>query len=170
MPSRFVRKTRCGLHWIENLGLIVIAIATVIAVGQEILGIIRSGEAGLADLLLLFRLHPRVLNPSRSGSPRRTATPWADSFSGVSEPPSRALAALHSGGGGAAAGVTRAIEKTALRPLRSQEPLFSVLTRRRAAGRRLQPPFLAPPLSPAAKTRENSGFAPGRLTAPGATQ
>lgn len=54
MTSGFLRNTRSSLHWIENLGLILIAIATVIAVGQEIFSIIRSGEVGLADLLLLF--------------------------------------------------------------------------------------------------------------------
>lgn len=49
--------TRAGkrtLRWVENLGLIVIAIATVIAGAQEIGVMIEHRAVTLADLLLLF--------------------------------------------------------------------------------------------------------------------
>jgi len=43
-----------GLRWVENVGLIVIAIATVIAGAQEIDLMIEHRSVQLADLLLLF--------------------------------------------------------------------------------------------------------------------
>ncbi|MCE9678702.1 phosphate-starvation-inducible PsiE family protein [Shewanella sp. AS1] len=43
-----------SLKAIENFVLIIIAIATVIAIGQEIGHIIKIGSVALADLLLLF--------------------------------------------------------------------------------------------------------------------
>ena len=42
------------LHYIEQLGLLVILIATIIAIGQEILVMIDHGRVDLKDLLLLF--------------------------------------------------------------------------------------------------------------------
>jgi len=42
------------LHYIEQLGLLVILIATIIAIGQEILVMINHGKVDLKDLLLLF--------------------------------------------------------------------------------------------------------------------
>ena len=46
--------THKSLLLIENIGLVVIAIATVIAVVQEMLGMIDRQTVALADLLLLF--------------------------------------------------------------------------------------------------------------------
>lgn len=43
-----------AIIWVEDLGLIVIAISTVIAVGIEILSMIEARTVTLADLLLLF--------------------------------------------------------------------------------------------------------------------
>ena len=43
-----------SLKAIEHFVLIIIAIATIIAIGQEIVHIIKMGEVALADLLLLF--------------------------------------------------------------------------------------------------------------------
>jgi protein PsiE len=45
---------RRALTVMENIGLLVIAVATVIAAGQEVLGMIAAGRVTLADLLLLF--------------------------------------------------------------------------------------------------------------------
>ena len=45
---------RRALAVVEVAGLIVIAVATVIALGQEVLGMISVGRVSLADLLLLF--------------------------------------------------------------------------------------------------------------------
>jgi protein PsiE len=42
------------IRWVENLGLIVIAVATVVAMGSEILAMFRQQAVHLADLLLLF--------------------------------------------------------------------------------------------------------------------
>jgi protein PsiE len=42
------------LHYIEQLGLLVILIATIIAVGQEVMVMINHGRVDLKDLLLLF--------------------------------------------------------------------------------------------------------------------
>lgn len=43
-----------SLHAIEQVGLLLILIATIIAVGQEIVVMVRQGEVALKDLLLLF--------------------------------------------------------------------------------------------------------------------
>lgn len=42
------------LHYIEQLGLLVILIATIIAIGQEIMVMYGHGKVDLKDLLLLF--------------------------------------------------------------------------------------------------------------------
>lgn len=42
------------IRWVENLGLIVIAVATVIAMGGEILTMLKQQAVHLVDLLLLF--------------------------------------------------------------------------------------------------------------------
>ncbi|MGD2073561.1 MAG: phosphate-starvation-inducible PsiE family protein [Gammaproteobacteria bacterium] len=42
------------LTWIQDLGLLVIAIATIIATGSEIVAMFDAGRVTLADLLLLF--------------------------------------------------------------------------------------------------------------------
>jgi len=42
------------LHYIEQLGLFIILIATVVAVGQEVMVMINHGKVDLKDLLLLF--------------------------------------------------------------------------------------------------------------------
>lgn len=42
------------LHYIEQLGLLVILIATIVAIGQEILVMIDHGKVDIKDLLLLF--------------------------------------------------------------------------------------------------------------------
>jgi len=43
-----------AIIWIEDIGLIIIAIATVIAVGIEIISMLEARTVTLADLLLLF--------------------------------------------------------------------------------------------------------------------
>ena len=43
-----------SLHAIEQVGLLLVLIATIIAVGQEIVVMVRQGEVALKDLLLLF--------------------------------------------------------------------------------------------------------------------
>jgi protein PsiE len=42
------------LEWIEDLGLVVITLATMVATGAEIMVMVRAQTATLADLLLLF--------------------------------------------------------------------------------------------------------------------
>ena len=42
------------LHYIEQLGLLIILIATIVAVGQEVMLMINHGKVDLKDLLLLF--------------------------------------------------------------------------------------------------------------------
>lgn len=42
------------LHGIEKIGLAIIAAATVVAIGQEVMVMVNSGIVRLADLLLLF--------------------------------------------------------------------------------------------------------------------
>ena len=53
-----IRKVRglghIGLVWIQDIGLLIIAIATLIAVGFEISSMIEQRTVTLADLLLLF--------------------------------------------------------------------------------------------------------------------
>ena len=43
-----------SLHMIEQVGLLIILAATIIAVGQEIMMVFHKGEVALKDLLLLF--------------------------------------------------------------------------------------------------------------------
>jgi len=43
-----------SLHMVEQIGLLIILIATIVAVGQEIVVIFRQGAVKLQDLLLLF--------------------------------------------------------------------------------------------------------------------
>ena len=42
------------LHWVEVAGLVIIAIATVVAMGAELVVMLKSSGVRLADLLLLF--------------------------------------------------------------------------------------------------------------------
>ena len=42
------------LTWIQDVGLLVIAVATIIATGSEIMSMFEAGAVTLADLLLLF--------------------------------------------------------------------------------------------------------------------
>lgn len=42
------------LTWVQDLGLLVVAIATIAAIGIEIAAIIKARNVALADLLLLF--------------------------------------------------------------------------------------------------------------------
>ncbi len=42
------------LSLVENIGLLVIAIATVVAMASEVTAMVRAMQVGLADLLLLF--------------------------------------------------------------------------------------------------------------------
>lgn len=46
--------TKRGLYAIEHLGLLIIVIATIVAVGQEVWLLIEQRHVRLADLLLLF--------------------------------------------------------------------------------------------------------------------
>ena len=56
MPTktRVARYARYGLEVVENIGLIVIAIATVVAGYQEVMVMINNAKVTLADLLLMF--------------------------------------------------------------------------------------------------------------------
>lgn len=45
---------RDGIHKLENLSLLVIAVLTVIAMVQEVAGIVHAQVVGLKDLLLMF--------------------------------------------------------------------------------------------------------------------
>jgi protein PsiE len=42
------------LHYIEQVGLLIILLATIVAVGQEIMVMVEARSVGLKDLLLLF--------------------------------------------------------------------------------------------------------------------
>jgi protein PsiE len=48
------RQAKQMLEWIEDLGLMVITLATLVATGAEIMVMVRAQTATLADLLLLF--------------------------------------------------------------------------------------------------------------------
>jgi protein PsiE len=56
MPTKthVARYARYGLEVIENIGLMVIAIATVVAGYQEVMLMLSNGAVTLADLLLMF--------------------------------------------------------------------------------------------------------------------
>jgi len=54
-PARTIdRMIRDGIHQVENISLLVIAIMTVVAMGQEIAAIVKSQVVALKDLLLMF--------------------------------------------------------------------------------------------------------------------
>ncbi len=48
------QQARQLLEWVEDLGLVVIAIATLVATGAEIMVMVEARSVTLADLLLLF--------------------------------------------------------------------------------------------------------------------
>ena len=50
----FSRIGHKAITWVEDVGLIIIAISTVIAVGIEISSMLEARTVTLADLLLLF--------------------------------------------------------------------------------------------------------------------
>ena len=52
--KQFDKMAHRTIRWVENLGLIVIAVATVVAMGSEIMLMIKQQAVDLADLLLLF--------------------------------------------------------------------------------------------------------------------
>lgn len=55
MPEQPVRRLgKQAVEWVEDVGLLVILIATVVAAGQEIWHMVASGSVRLADLLLMF--------------------------------------------------------------------------------------------------------------------
>lgn len=54
IKTRFKRYAQLVLEVVENLGLMVIAIATVIAGWQEVMTMISNARVTLADLLLMF--------------------------------------------------------------------------------------------------------------------
>ncbi len=48
------RQAKQILEWVEDLGLVIITLATLVATGAEIMVMIRAETVTLADLLLLF--------------------------------------------------------------------------------------------------------------------
>ncbi len=52
--KNFNNMSHRAISWVENIGLMVIAIATVVAMGEEIAVMVESRHVRLADLLLLF--------------------------------------------------------------------------------------------------------------------
>jgi len=54
MPRQLSTRSRAVLGYVEDLGLILIALATVVAVGQEVRLMVEARTVTLADLLLLF--------------------------------------------------------------------------------------------------------------------
>lgn len=52
--NKLRRNSNQALIWIQDIGLLIIAIATIIAIGIELLTMIEQRHASLADLLLLF--------------------------------------------------------------------------------------------------------------------
>lgn len=54
MSSPLFRHGRSALEWVENLGLLVISFATVLAFVQEVALMVDARSVRLADLLLLF--------------------------------------------------------------------------------------------------------------------
>lgn len=51
---KYANVSKQVLDWIQLVGLIVIAVATVVAIGQEVMLMINNRAVTLADLLLLF--------------------------------------------------------------------------------------------------------------------
>jgi protein PsiE len=54
IKSRFTRYAQLALEVVENLGLMVIAIATLVAGWQEVMTMVGNARVTLADLLLMF--------------------------------------------------------------------------------------------------------------------
>ena len=54
MARPFIRTSRTAVEWVENLGLLVISVATVFAFIHEVSLMVEAGQVRLADLLLLF--------------------------------------------------------------------------------------------------------------------
>jgi len=54
MPGRTSERSRVLLSYIEDAGLVLIALATMVAVAQEVLVMVDARAVTLADLLLLF--------------------------------------------------------------------------------------------------------------------
>ncbi|MBF0248429.1 MAG: phosphate-starvation-inducible PsiE family protein [Alphaproteobacteria bacterium] len=54
MLSKIEKSGLRALHWVEHVGLALIAVATVIAIVQEVLYMVDLRAVRLADLLLLF--------------------------------------------------------------------------------------------------------------------
>jgi len=54
MTNAFDKASANALHWVEKTGLVLIAFATVIAIGQEVMVMVGQMKVHLADLLLLF--------------------------------------------------------------------------------------------------------------------
>jgi len=54
MDDNISRLNKKALAWVENLGLVVIAIATTVAMTEEVWLMIQAAHVKLADLLLLF--------------------------------------------------------------------------------------------------------------------
>lgn len=52
--NKFRRNSNQALIWVQDIGLLVIAIATIIAIGIELLTMIEQRHVSLTDLLLLF--------------------------------------------------------------------------------------------------------------------
>lgn len=52
--NKLLRNSNLALTWIQDIGLLIIAIATIIAIGIELLTMIEQRHVSLADLLLLF--------------------------------------------------------------------------------------------------------------------
>lgn len=52
--NKLRRNSNQVLIWIQDIGLLIIAIATIIAIGIELLTMIEQRHVSLADLLLLF--------------------------------------------------------------------------------------------------------------------
>jgi len=52
--KRLKTLTHTSLDLIQDIGLIIIAIATMVAIGMEVMIMVRAGVVTLADLLLLF--------------------------------------------------------------------------------------------------------------------
>jgi len=54
MTNTWTRAGQLALAVVEAVGLVVIGVATVIALGQEIMAMVNHGKVTLADLLLMF--------------------------------------------------------------------------------------------------------------------
>lgn len=54
MQQKIARMNKKALAFVENIGLLIIAIATVFAAGGEVMAIVAAAKVSLGDLLLLF--------------------------------------------------------------------------------------------------------------------